>query len=363
MKTYKNLFNSFISDENIKQSIKDASKGKKKKKRKDVRKVIAAYESDLKGTIEYFREYAIHYVNDNHAPIEIYDGISRKKRTIIVPTFRELVVQHMIVNVLKPLFLQGIYERAYGSVPGRGAHDGKKIIEKWIRKDPRNCKYCLKLDISKYFESIPHDVLKAKLSRELKDDRLLEIMFTLIDSTDKGLPLGFYTSQWLSMWYLKGLDHCIKEQCYSPHYMRYMDDIVIFGANKRKLWKTYHCLEKYLQDLGLRFNNRSQLFKFDYQRCGKEYGRDLDFMGFRFYRNKTTLRRNIYYKMCRKAKRVSRKDKPSIYELRQMMSYLGYIKDTDVYNAYCKYIKPYFSFQKSKRRISNYDRRGDTLWI
>ena len=277
MKTYKNLFNSFISEDNIRQSIEDASKGKKKKKRKDVRKTLRAYENNPQKTIECFREYAIHYVNDNHEPVVIYDGISRKKRTIIVPTFRELVVQHMVVNVLKPMFLQGIYERSYGSVPDRGAHDGKKVIEKWIRKDSKNCKYCLKLDVKKYFKSIPHDILKAKLSNEIKDDKILNVLFTIIDATDKGLPLGFYTSQWLSMWYLKKFDHFVKEQCYAPHYIRYMDDMVIFGANKRKLHETNDSIIDYLNRLGLSINNRSQLFRFTYENNGKEYGRDLAF--------------------------------------------------------------------------------------
>ena len=43
-----------------------------------------------------------------------------------------------------------------------------------------------------------------------------------------GIPLGFYTSQWLSNWYLQGLDHFIKEQLCAVHYMRYMDDMVVF---------------------------------------------------------------------------------------------------------------------------------------
>lgn len=208
-----------------------------------------------------------------------------------------------------------------------------------------------------YFDSIPHDKLKAKLKRESKDERLLNVLFTIIDSTDKGLPLGFYTSQWLSMWYLKDFDHYIKEHCYSPHYIRYMDDMVIFGANKKKLWQTYEVITTELKNLGLELNNRSVLFRFTYERGGKKFGRDLDFMGFRFFRNRTILRRSIYYKMCRKARRIYKKEKPSIYELRQMMSYLGYLNKTNVYNYYLLYIKPFFDFGKAKKRISKYDMR------
>lgn len=352
MKTWKNLWDNFVSNENIEQSIRKASLGKKKR-RKDVRKAMENPE-EFKNHI---KKYASNYFNHKHKEMEIYDGIKRKKRKIIVPYFDELVIQHMIVNVLKPMFLQGVYERSYGSLPGRGSHEAKKYIEKWIKHDTKNCKYCLKLDIRKYFESIPHDILKEKLALELKDERILSLLYEIIDVTDKGLPLGFYTSQWLSMWYLKKFDHYLKEDLGIVHYVRYADDLVIFGSNKRKLWYNLNMIKLRLSELGLSLNERSQLFRFVYAKNGKEYGRDLDFMGFRFFRNRTILRRSIYYKMLRKARKISKKEKPTIYDLRQMMSYLGWIKATDVCGVYLKYIKPFFAIRNAKKRIGRYDRR------
>ena len=352
MKSWNNLWDNFLSEDNIRLAIKNAARGKVKK-RYDVKRAL----KDVDGYVKYIKHYAENFRNDKHNPIEIYDGITRKKRTIIVPTFRELVVQHMLINVLKPVFLQGVYERTYGSIPKRGAHEGKKYIEKWIRHDVKNCKYCLKLDIKKYFENISHDILKTKLSRVIKDKKILSILYEVINATDNGLPLGFYTSQWLSMWYLKDFDHYVKEKLYAPHYMRYADDIVIFGANKRKLWKTFEEIKKYLGDLGLELNRKSQMFRFVYTKHGMEYGRDLDFMGFRFFRNRTIIRRSIYYKMMRKARKISKKSKITIFDIRQMLSYLGWLKSTDVYKMYVKYIKPFFEVRKAKKRISNYDRR------
>ena len=87
------------------------------------------------------------YENAEHVPVYIYDGITRKERVIIVPTMEELIVQHNVVNALKPMFCKGMYEHSYASLPGRGAHKGKQVIEKWIRTDARNCKYVLKMDI------------------------------------------------------------------------------------------------------------------------------------------------------------------------------------------------------------------------
>ena len=54
-------------------------------------------------TVEMAEEWIENYENDSHHAVEIYDGIGHKKRTIIVPTTKELIVQHCIVEALKPL--------------------------------------------------------------------------------------------------------------------------------------------------------------------------------------------------------------------------------------------------------------------
>lgn len=208
-----------------------------------------------------------------------------KKRTIIVPSTIEIVVQHSVVQVLMPIFMKGMYQHSYASIPNRGAHKAKKYIEKWIRKDPRNVKYCLKMDIRHFFESIPHDILKTKLKNIIRDEKMLDILYKIIDTTEQGLPLGFYTSQWLANWYLQELDHYIKEQLHAKYYVRYMDDMVIFGSNKRELHKMLEAIRDYLnEELKLEIKDNWQIFRFDYtDKKGNHRGRDLDFMGFRFF--------------------------------------------------------------------------------
>lgn len=311
--------------------------------------------------IEQSLDWIINYENAEHTPVYICDGITRKERTIIVPTMEELFVQHCIVSALKPMFAKGMYEHSYASLPGRGAHKGKRVIEKWIRTDPKNCKYVLKMDIRHFFDSIPHDLLKAKLRKTIHDEKMLDLLFRIIDVTDVGIPLGFYTSQWLSNWYLQGLDHYIKEQLGAVHYMRYMDDMVIFGSNKQVLHRMRQAISEYLENkLGLELKANWQVFRFSYiDRNGNEQGRDLDFMGFRFYRNRTVLRKTIMYKATRKARKISKKEKATILDARQMLSYLGWIDCTDTYKMYEKWIKPYVSFQQLKRKVSRYDTHDD----
>lgn len=344
MKSYNHLWEKFISDENIELAIKNASKGKKN--RASVRRRLD--NPNLKKEIIY---YANHFKNRQHKPQEIYDGIQRKRRTIIVPSFDEQVIHHMVVNTLKPVFMHGMYKHSYGSIPKRGGLKGKKAIEKFIRKHPKDCKYILKMDIRKYFESVPHEIYLGGLRKLIHDKRFLGILEEITGVIPKGLPLGFYTSQWTANWYLQGLDHYIKEELHASFYIRYMDDMVVFGSNKRNLHRIKDSIEDYLNTLGLELKDNWQVFRFDYN---SKY-RFLDFMGFQFYRNRTVLRRSIMLKATRKARRVWKMDKITVHSARQMLSYLGWIKHTNTYGMYLTWIKPIVSFQDLKRRISRYD--------
>ena len=353
MKSYGHLWEKFISDDNVKLAIHNYAKGKRK------RREVKAYLADEEAAVAKLKDIAEHYKNARHVPKQIYDGITRKKRTIIVPKAHEQVVHHMIVNVLSPIIMHGMYEHSNGSIPGRGAHRGKKSIERWLHHQTRNVKYCLKMDIRKFFDSIPHEILIAKLERVIRDERFMELLREIISVTEVGLPLGFYTSQWLANWYLQDLDHFIKEDLDAPHYMRYMDDMVIFGPSKKKLHRMREEIDAYLRrELGLELKDNWQVFRYSYKDGeGNDRGRDLDFMGFRFFRDRTVLRRHIMLKASRKARRIARKKKPTLFEIRQMMSYVGWIKHTMTHGFYLRWIRPFVNLKTLRRRLSNYDKR------
>lgn len=254
----------------------------------------------------------------------------------------------MVVNILKPIFMKPMYEHSYGSIPNRGGTLGMKVMKKWLTKDIRNTKYCLKMDIKKYFDSVPHEVVIRKLEKQIRDKRFLDILKEIINVNSKGLPLGFYTSQWLANWYLTELDHYIKESLSASYYMRYMDDMVIFGSNKRKLHKMRISIKEYLGNiLGLSLKENWQVFPLK--------SRFLDFMGFRFYRNKVTLRKSILIKACRKARRIAKK-KPTIHAIKQVLSYLGWFSQTDTYNVFTERFAKYINIQNLKRRVRRYDK-------
>lgn len=350
MKSYNNLYETLISDDNIRCAIINASRSHMKRKKL---KRMGAYPEFF---IDEVRDWIINYKPKHHNPKIINDGISAKKREIIVPTIQEHVVQHAVMLVLKPIFMKGMYEHSYASVPQRGCHRGAKVVKKWIKHDERNVKYCLKLDVRKYFQSVSQDILISKLNKIIRDKRFMALLENIIHVVPQGLPLGFYTSQWFANFYLQDFDHYIKEKLGVKHYIRYMDDMVIFDSNKKRLHKIKDSIVEYLHNnLALSLKDNWQVFRFDTR---QHKGRFLDFMGFRFYRNKTTLRRKIALKAMRKAKRIFDKHKTTVHDARQMLTYIGWSKVTDTFNWLHNYILIYINFRRLRKQISRYDRKA-----
>lgn len=352
MKSYNHLYEELISKDNILLGIANSSEGKRD--RPEVFKIFV-FQNEY---VPHFQELIEDFPIYKHTSVQIYDGIVRKVRHIIVPSYEEQVVHHSLVNVLKPIIYNSLYLYSCGSIPNRGAHFAKEYLEKKIKYDKYNTKYCLKMDIRKFFDSIRHDILKKKIEEKIHDKKFLTVLYRVIDVTEEGLPLGFYTSQWLANWFLSDLDHYIKETLKVKYYVRYMDDMTIFDHDKNFLHIIKNKIQDFLHIIGLELKSNWQIFRFDYtDKEGNHYGRFLDFMGFRFYSDKVILRKSILIKACKKARKMGKKDKVTVFDCKQILSYLGWIDCTNTYNMYLKYIKPYVNFKYCKQRVSKFDRR------
>lgn len=348
MKTYKHLMEKIASEENIKAAIMNASK--KKRNRKDVKEVL----QDIDTHTEKIQKILLSGTYEAHidTPCVINEGTHHKVRRIRKPHFKyDQIIHHCIIQVLQPIFSKPMYEYSCGSIPKRGAHYRKKRIEKWLRNDVKNTKYVFKMDIKHFYESVDKEILKQMLERKIRDRQAMELINKVIDSCERGLPLGNYTSQWFANFMLTPLDHYIKEQLHAKYYMRYMDDMVIFGRNKKELHKIHKEIEKYLKEkLKLKIKENWQIFRFEY----KGRGRPLDFMGWQFYRDKTILRKSIFIRIMRKARKVGKHT--TIKGAQGMISYMGYIKHTDTYGSYAQYIRPYVNIGKLKKFVAKRER-------
>lgn len=354
MKSYNNLFCRMLTEEYVRKAISNAAKKKNKNRRRHRRlKDIALHADDY---IDVVKNWLCNFEPAEHKPIIINDGINAKKRKIIVPTVEEEVVHHAAVNILREIMMPSMYEHSYASIPGRGIHKGVKRIRRWIANDRANTRYCLKLDIRKFFDSVDQDVLLKMLRKAIRDKRFYGLVEKIIRSVPEGLPLGFVTSQWFANYLLTPLDHKIKGWG-AKYYIRFMDDMVIFGSNKRELHRLFDKIREYIENvLHLEVKGNWQIFYMDNDR-GKKTGRALDFLGFRFYRNHVGLRRKLAIKMHRKAKRISKKGRTDIHDARQIVTYAGYTKYANVYGWYQSRVKPYVSLRQMRKRISQYDRR------
>jgi retron-type reverse transcriptase len=158
-----------------------------------------------------------------------------KERVISAAPIADRIIHHAIMNILEPLFERQLIFHTYACRKNKGTHAA-------VRFAFTHCKssaWFLKLDIRKYFDSIDHAVLKNQLARFIKDNDVLRLLDSIIDSyctqPGKGLPIGNLTSQFFANLYLSRLDHYILEQLKPTAYVRYMDDFVLWGTDKATL--------------------------------------------------------------------------------------------------------------------------------
>ena len=288
---------------------------------------------------------------------KIIDGVSKKEREIdSAPYYPDQIIHTLIITAFKPYFMKGMYELCCACVPGRGAHYGKKYVERWIKTDKTNTRYYLKLDIKKYYPSLKPRVIWSVLTRKFKDCKPLRILKKIIFAYPN-MPIGLLTSQWLANFCLQELDHYIKEQLQTKYYIRYLDDMVLFGSNKKKLHKARRDINSFLKKMGLRLKGNWQLNRFNYQgHYGANIGQDLDFMGFRFFRYKTIIRKSIFLRIRRRMKNFKKRETISIHDVRAILSYFGWIKHTNSFTFYREYVLQHVKINILKRMVSDYDR-------
>lgn len=270
--------------------------------------------------------------------IDKVDASSGKVRKIGLATIKQQVYDYVAVKACNRMFLNKIGTYQCASIKGRGQIYGKKAIEKWIRKNPKSCKWVWKGDVKKFYPSVPHDRLKELLRRDIKNDTVIYILFTLINTYDIGLCIGSYLSKSLANYYLSYAYHHLSEQCFKirhkrdgtvkrvrliSHLLFYMDDVVIFSPSKKDLKLCIKTLNRYLcVQLGLKIKNNKQLFKLD--------SRPIDMMGYRIYTDKTTIRKRIFKRANKMiCKYRSSEIIMSVKDAKSIMAYKGYFDNSD----------------------------------
>lgn len=320
MKRYNDLYDKICSIENIELAHKNAKKGKSKYK--EVIKV--EQNKDF-----YFRHIRNMLIQKTYrtSPYTIFKRTFGKKERVIykLPYFPDRIVHHCIVQVLEPIWVKLFINNTYSSIKNRGVHKAVKQIQKDIKVP--ELKYCLKLDIKKFYPSIDHEILKQIIRKKIKDKDLLELLDSIIESA-KGVPIGNYLSQFLGNLYLTYFDHWIKEELRCRYYYRYCDDMVILSSNKEQLHIWKRKIEDYLNNqLKLSLKDNYQVFNIE--------KRGLDFLGYVFFINYTKVRKSIKINFIDSLKKIN---SIGIKVINGVVSYRGWFKYANAFNLWSKYI-------------------------
>lgn len=220
-----------------------------------------------------------------------------KERIVFrLPYFPDRIAHHAIMNVLESVFTSVFTSDTYSCIKGKGIHGAANAVKEALR-DVAGTRYCLKLDIVKFYPSVDHSILKALLRRKIKDIDLLWLLDGIIDSAP-GLPIGNYLSQYLANFYLTYFDHWIKERKAVKYYFRYADDMVVFSGSKTSLHQLLADIRVYLErELKLSIKRNYQVFPVS---ADPKKGRGVDFVGYVFYHTHSQLRKSIKQNFARK---------------------------------------------------------------
>lgn len=227
-----------------------------------------------------------------------------KLREINAVNMFERVVQKVLCRqVLNPIIYPTLIYQNCASQPGKGTDFALNLIKKYIYEElqiPGEIFY-LKMDYKSYFPSIPHDVLLNEVKKYVFDEDILTLLKQiLLANVHSGLDLGAEVNQTLAIFFTNKIDHLIKDKFQFKHYVRYMDDAIIFSHNKNKLLNFLDQVEKLNKNLGIYFSrNKTKIGKL-------KNGVKILKTKYRLFKRKLIISplNNLYHRQRRKIKRM-----------------------------------------------------------
>lgn len=289
MKTYTNLFSKIIVFDNIHLAYLKARKNKRY--RSNVLEFFGKLTNNLLGIKRELETET--YIHGRYNEFIVNES---KKRKISAPTFKDRIVHHALCNIIIPIFEKSFICNSYACRKEKGSHKAIKKLQSFLKN--KNNIYCLQCDISKYFDSINHDILIRIIEKKIGCKKTINLISKIVDSFNKergvGIPIGNLTSQLFANIYLNELDQFVFRELKHEHYVRYMDDFLFLGG-KRELHDLRIKIELFLNDkLQLKMNPK----KVNVFPCNK----GIDFLGYIVFKDYVLLRKNTIKRFMKKIK-------------------------------------------------------------
>ena len=244
LRTYRNLHAKVISHANIRAAFLEACRGKRR------RPDVAAFAMEQEVRLARLAR-ALETGSWRPGGYRLFAIREPKPRLIAAAPFPDRIVHHAVHRVLAPLLCRRFMPESFACLPGRGSHRAVLSFQQGLRRHA----WLVRLDMKRYFLEIRWEILLSIIGRSVRDSELLALLEIILCSgaglyqqprvleslglaraynpePRKGLPIGNLTSQIFANVYLDGLDHFARRQLKVPHYIRYMDDVVIFGERR-----------------------------------------------------------------------------------------------------------------------------------
>lgn len=247
-----------------------------------------------------------------------------KYRLIMSECIEDKIVNHLFSNELIKSLENSLIDTNVATRKEKGSKMAYDKFINFVNKLMYESKdvYVLKLDISKYFYNINHDILIKMVEEKIKDKKAIKFLKQILDTTDMpyvnreikevinkekirvknlnisekekiklyneldkiptyrkgyGLPIGNMSSQILAVFYLNKVDHFIKEKLKCKEVIRYMDDIVILSTDINKLKKCKKIITEEIEKYDLKVNDKSNIYSLR---------KGVNFLGYNFKINK-----------------------------------------------------------------------------
>jgi len=247
-------------------------------------------------------------------------------RKLGIPTVIDRVIQQAIAQKLQPIYEPLFSEGSYGYRPGRSAQQAMLKVKEYAEE---GYVYVVQVDLSKYFDTLNHELLMNLLRKQIKDKRVIELIKRylksgvmengVISKTEEGSPQGGPISPLLANVYLNEFDHEMEGR--GVKLLRDADDIIIFAKSQRAAERLLCSCQKYLEGrLKLKMN-------MDKSTVTSVYSAKFKFLGFTLGKNGQGIYIRAHKKSLKKAKeKLKEKTKRN-----QPKTVKAVMKDVEIY--------------------------------